>query len=256
MPPVRRIALVTALCGTFCFPAHAERLTETRHVPWTYDGDRNGQEHWGTLSTAYVKCELGTQQSPVNLSYTKQSFKPPLEFRYKPGKAAVRHDGNMVIVEIQEPMAVISEGEEYALRNITLHSPSEHLVRQRFYPMEIELLHEGISGKLLMVSLFAETGAEAPQAALEGILSAAPAYGQPPAEIVFDPAGLVPDDRSYLNYRGSLTYPPCTEGVEWFVFKQPLRITREQMGKAAGLVGRNARLTQPLYMRTIEEANH
>lgn len=250
-----RILLIAAIvCSGVTGAAVAERITETGNVPWTYDGEKNSQDYWGVLSTAYAACELGTRQSPVHIAYTTSSFKPPLDIRYKPAKATARHDGHMVVVDIREPLVLSSEAQEYVLKNITLHSPAEHTAQEDFYALEIELLHEDKDGNRLMLSIFGDLG-DQPNAALESILAKTPPPGGPSADIVFDLAGLLPDKRGYFAYEGSLTFPPCTEGIQWRIFKEPISISREQLAKVGELVGRNARLTQPVYTRTIEETN-
>jgi carbonic anhydrase len=221
---------------------------------WSYDGNQNGQEQWGALSHLYATCEMGKEQSPIVISFTQRSFKPPLEFYYKPAKATVYFDGHMLRVDMLDTANVLSsEATEYTLKSIAFHSPSGHILKEKFYPLEIEMLHENKDGGKLMLSLLAEPGQVNP--ALESIAQHASSLPDKKTEISFNPMELLPDERGYIAYPGSLTYPPCTEGVTWRVFKKPIQLSLEQMKRIGGVTTRNTRLPQPIYMRTLEETN-
>jgi len=129
-------------------PVFAQPETGPR---WSYDGDQNGQDAWGMLSHLYAKCEIGTEQSPINIHSAKPSYKPPLEFHYKTGKAAVTFENLALTVHMQDAMELSSEAHAYILDSITFHGPSEHVVKEKFYPMEIELLHKDKEGRKSVV---------------------------------------------------------------------------------------------------------
>lgn len=218
---------------------------------WSYDGDKDGQETWGGLSHHYAACEMGKEQSPIDITPTKDSFKPPLSMRYAPSQTSMWYDGHVIRATPTDQMSVTSETRVYNLKYLVLHSPSEHVVKGKFYPLEIQFMHEDAAGNRLAVAVFAEIGPT--NAAIKPLIEyGASKAGQKKAPL-FDPAGLLPKERGYFSYRGSLTMPPCTEGVEWRVLKQPIEMSQEQLSALAKIVGRNARLTQPIYMRTIEE---
>jgi carbonic anhydrase len=144
----------------------------------------------------------------------------------------------------------MESGITYHLKKIQLHSPSEHTVGDNFYPLEIEFIHEEATGKILIVSVFANMGKMSPS--LKPILDKL-AHNKN-ATITFDPAALLPEKHGYFSYTGSLTSPPCTEGVEWRVFKQPIEISKAQLVAITAITGRNSRNTQPVYMRVIQES--
>jgi carbonic anhydrase len=213
---------------------------------WTYDQDYTGQEEWGVF---YPLCDAGTMQSPVQIGSTKPSFRPPLDFAYTASKAEIKFVDRTVSVEIKGKNYLKDHGKRYDLKAIRFHSPSEHMVRDKYYLAEIQLIHESKDKKSLILSVFTADGGNPPQLT-ELLQHANAAEG---TEITVDPSWLIPEKRDYYAYTGSLTHPPCTEGIEWRILKEPLGISRAQLGMISALVGRNARLPQPLYMRTVEE---
>ncbi len=215
-------------------------------LEWSYDNDFTGQEEWGNIAPI---CEAGTKQSPIQISFTKPSSRPRLDIRYNESKAITTFEDGTVSVNLTGKNELRDQGKPYHLKSIRFHSPSEHMVRDKYYLSEIQLVHESKDKTILTLSIFTETGPE--HAALKTLLAQANATEK--TEFSFDPSLLLPAERGYYAYTGSLTYPPCTEGVEWRIFKTPLTISREQLGAISSLVGRNARLPQPVYMRTIEE---
>jgi carbonic anhydrase len=232
-----RAAIILLLLNT---PAFADD-TPT----WTYDGDQTNEEAWGNLSHLYINCALGKEQSPINIAITKPSSKPPLAFHYKPSKATVKLENHALNVAMQDAMVISSDARDYTLESISFHTPGEHMVNGNFYLVEIELLHHDKDGNPLIVSVFGQRG-EA-NAAVDAIV-------KNPSP-TFDPTSLLPAIRGYYAYRGSLTAPPCTEGVEWRILKTPITLSQAQLEAIGNISGRNARLTQPVYMREVEEKN-
>lgn len=212
---------------------------------WTYGGDQTSEGSWGALSHEYVACGAGTEQSPISITRTKPSGKAPLAFQYKPGNAETRFENNAFTIVMKDAVAVRADGKDYTLESISFHSPSEHLVNGQFYLLEIEFLHRNSEGQRLMVSVFGELGDANTE--LEKALSN--------PSLTFDPGKLLPAQQGYYAYRGSLTWPPCTEGVEWRVLKTPITLSETQLAKIGEISERNSRLTQPTYMREVEELN-
>jgi carbonic anhydrase len=217
---------------------------------WSYDDDYTGQEEWGALSKDYSACELGTQQSPVQIAYTKTADIPFLDMHYAKATGEMHYDGRIMEIAVDNGHTLTMEGDTYRLETIQLHSPAEHVIRNDFYPLEIELLHENVAGKKLIVAVFAKLGDANP--ALAPVIEHAPAVGKS-SKVIFDLSAWLPAGRGYYAYTGSLTTPPCTEGIEWRIFKQPIVVSKEQLDVLGRIIGRNARLLQPIYMRTVRE---
>lgn len=233
--------------------AAAQSVTAADLFPaWTYDDDYTGQEEWGALSPAYAKCGTGTGQSPISFSFTQPTEKPAPEFHYAETKAQVSFERHAIRAAVEGSSFLVANGEKHYLTGIELHTPSEHTIGDRFHLLEIHLLHRSASEKTLIAGVFAVIGEE--NAAVQSILSHLPEKNNTAVEATFNPAMLLPAGRSYYAYNGSLTAPPCTEGVAWIVFKQPVAISEAQLNAIAGRTGRNARLPQPTYMRIVEES--
>ncbi len=123
-------------------------------------------------------------------------------------------------------------------------------MRGAFTPLEIELVHKNDKGEMLILSIFAKTGAE--NAALNALTKHMPTRTVP-TSFTFNPATLLPAKPGYYAYTGSITVPPCTEGVQWRIYKENITVSKEQLTALATFIGRNARLTQPAYMREVQE---
>lgn len=224
-------------------PAHA--------ALWSYEGYKNGQGDWPMLSPDFAKCESGSEQSPVSISHTNSKALPPLSFHYSGGLARFSLDRYTVIATPMSGQSLGEGNETATLREMTLHSPSEHEVSGTFYPLELVLMHER-GGKPVRLSVFVKEGA--PNAALQTLADHFPAQSGQPSTTLFDWPALLPAQRGYYSYRGSLSYPPCTEGVEVRVLKQPIEASGEQIRAIVSHLGRNSRAVQPILMRNITES--
>lgn len=246
-----RSLLATLL--TFILPHAALAAAEEAPGSWTYDGDQNGQEEWASLSQNYITCEIGTAQSPVRIGSTQTAKLPELVFQYKPAKAHMRFLEHALEITVDDAQVLVDNGHRYALKNIRFHSPSEHMVRGVAYIAEIEFMHLDANGNRLMLSVFVEPGNQANEA-LKDALDHAPDRSGKAYDFTFDPGTLLPQAHGYFSYTGSMTVPPCKEGVEWRVLMQPISLSENQISQVTRIVDRNARLPQPVYMRTIKES--
>lgn len=210
---------------------------------WSYDNDGTGQEEWGYMAKDYAACAEGHEQSPIIIGEVIRKKLPPLVFDYVPSRASIHHDSNSLTVEFENGNILTDGDSDYELESMTLHTPSEHKVRDMFWMLEIELLHHTAKGKQLIVSVFANVGA--PNKALQAVLD------HPTGDTEFNPALLLPKVRDYYSYSGSLTTPPCEEGIEWRLLTHAITLSHDQLAQLGKLVGRNARLPQPVYMRTV-----
>ncbi len=235
------LALVPSL---FSSPAHA--------TYWDYDGRDTGQDSWVELSPDYAACGNGNNQSPVAINGAKTRDLPPLEFSYHTGSATLSLD-RYTVVASPSPGLTMTEGDKIStLKEMLLRTPSEHEVADKFYPMELQLLHETADKKKIIVAIFINIGRENP--AIQPIVDHYPASLTDRTTATIDWQALLPATRGYYAYQGSLPYPPCTEGVETRVLKTPIEISYPQAEKLLAKLGRNARNKQPLMLRTIFES--
>jgi carbonic anhydrase len=244
-------SLVAGLLTLFAAPALG---ANTLHMPvWSYDDDYTGQDDWGSLK-GYEACD-STSQSPIVISST--TYKPQsFTLHYRPVSAFISSQPERSLIatlQTDKPLSFIEGKDDYYLQRIEFHSPSEHHIRDTFYPLEIHFVHTSDKHKTLILAVFADTGL--PNPALTPLLQQTlPNAESKAAAVDFDPSQLLPaDTKRYYAYTGSLTYPPCTEGVEWRVLHQPISLSEPQLRAITDVVGRNARLRQPVYMRTVSE---
>lgn len=227
--------------------------TPAQQPLWSYDDDYTGQEEWGLISSDFAACEVGTQQSPIHIASTTEKKLPELQFDYHESSAILRNIARTVEIRFADGSQVLHEGNDvYVLQSIEFHTPSEHIIRDVFYALEIQMVHVNLRGEKLIVAVLSTM--KRPLIKIDDILNVIPSEVGKEVSITVDPSIFLPVYHGYFAYIGSLTIPPCTEGVRWRVMKSPIDVSKEQLEKIAAVTGRNARLTQPIYTRTIEES--
>lgn len=246
----------------FFSPAHAQEEEEYYADPpaakappaWSYDGDADNQERWGDLSPDYAQCLLGLEQSPINVSNVDTDALPVLATLYDTANINAYYRSNMLELEVQGQNTLSTGGVEYTLKRIFFHMPAEHRIREKFHFAEIQFMHESRDGKIIILSSFLDIG-ERSNTSIDDILVYLPDKTKPdtPKKFSLDLGKLLPENRGYYAYTGSLTFPPCTQGVEWRLLKTPITATDLQVESLAKYLGRNARMVQPIYNRIIKE---
>lgn len=220
---------------------------------WSYDGQRTGQGDWGDLDPAFVKCGSGIEQSPISIGVTSVENLPALTFEYNDTKTSFTLDRYSVVATPSTALQFAEGKNRYRLKEMLIRTPSEHDVHGNFYPMEIQLFHESDDKKLLMVSVFIQSGE--PNSALQSIIDHFPKkYGEKTNADLSWPALLPSKTDGYYAYRGSLATPPCTEGMEIRILKIPVEASSEQLQWLASKLKRNARNAQPILIRKIRES--
>ena len=220
-------------------------------VHWGYSGDE-GPAHWGDLSADWAACKDGRMQSPIDIvgAFGAQTIGNTMA--YEPTPLNIVHNGHTVQVNYQAGSSMTVGGEAYALLQLHFHAPSEHTVGGKAYAMEIHLVHQSASGQLAVVGVMIEEGAES--AALADIWANMPMTATPEAShagTAVDAAAILPDAARYYHYKGSLTTPPCSEGVRWFVLEAPITASAAQIAQFEEAAGPNARPVQPLNERLV-----
>lgn len=231
-------------------PAPAAAAAEER-VHWSYGGE-TGPEAWGRLSPDFALCETGTEQSPVNLANATAAELPDLRFDYQEVPREVVNTGHTLQVNYPPGSTMTVGGATYQLLQFHFHTPAEHRLRGRELPMEVHFVHRGPGGNLAVVGVLVEPGAE--NRAVQPLWSHLPARAgeeRNVSSVRIDPERLLPEDRQTYRYAGSLTTPPCTEGVRWFVFDEPIRMSPAQIEAVRSIIGTTNRPVQPLGGRTL-----
>lgn len=245
--------------------AEAPTPAGDRSGAWGYDGP-TGPEHWAELSPEYARCGSGESQSPIDIrrAYTGRMvhsrYRPgslhyePLErlrFIYYPGPLHILRTNHNIQVEDESGSYFRVGRHKFDLERILFHAPSEHRVAGHVYPMEIQLTHRH-NDVLAGVAVFVTEGTR--NRALERFLNVVPKqFGEESDYRVLKQAArdLLPHDKGYYHYSGSLTSPPCSEGVSWYVMKQPIGASRKQIERFRALLGNNSRPVQPVNDRDV-----
>ncbi len=218
---------------------------------WSYSGDE-GPQHWGDLDPTYALCKTGGAQSPIDLPLAPSRHEPaPARPHWDPIPLRLTNNGRIVQVNDTAPSAFVVDGTTYHLAQFHFHSPSDHTIGGHRYPVEMHLVHKSDAGKLLAVAIFFESGAENVTLAPMWSAMSAPADGSAPVVpgATVDVSPLLPSAPKYLRYSGSLTVPPCTEGVTWLVV-EPDGKTQMSPDQIKTLHDR----TQPSSSRPIQPA--
>lgn len=215
---------------------------------WSY-GD---QAAWAQVAQGGA-CGSGHEQSPINLSSAAPMAEvPDLTPRYLPVAGAFVNNGHTLQFSPEQPSSMLTIGADiYTFAQFHFHSPAEHTLDRRAFPVELHFVHRNQAGQLAVVGVFIEEGAENP--ALAALLQAKPnAEGEANANhLGVDLNALLPADRAYFAYAGSLTTPPCSEGVRWNVLRTPIQASPEQIAALREALGASSRHVQPLNQRTV-----
>ena len=227
---------------------------------WGY-GEADGPARWSTLDADWTICAEGTQQSPIDLGAAESAAAAAPERRYGPTSLRIAHqehivdvvdNGHTIQVQIDGDNALVEGGTRYELQQLHFHAPSEHEVGGRAFPMEMHLVHRAADGALAVVGVFIEEGAHNP--AFEPIFSDLPTKpgGTRHLEHVeVDVDDLLPPSGAHYRYAGSLTTPPCSEGVTWLVLEEPVALSTAQIAAFTSIFPNNRRPVQPRGARAI-----
>ncbi len=228
-------------------------LRPARPHEWSYEGE-TGPEHWGNLKPEYALCASGMRQSPIDIRDGFRVDLEPIQFRYRQSELRVIDNGHTIQVEVGGS-SISLLGKTYELIQFHFHRPSEERVNGKSFEMVAHLVHRSDDGRLAVVAVLLEKGMEHPliQTVWNNLPLEKGEYVMPPG-LGIDLAQLLPADRSYYTYMGSLTTPPCSEGVLWLVLRQPLQISAEQLAIFSRLYRHNARPIQPSFGRMVKES--
>ena len=259
-------------CMTFLLPVVAAVLVPAGaraqwKTHWTYEGP-TGAEHWNQLDPDYAPCNLGKEQSPINIQKTKKAELPALRFESKSAPLKyLQNNGYTIRVNYHDAPGtgnfLIVGDKRYQLTQFHFHRPSEELIHGKPYDMVAHLMYRASDGKVAGVAVLLKAGRA--NATIQQIWDHMPKtegkvlsdFSHAEEEIPgveINPAGLLPHASAYYTYIGSVTAPPCTEDVTWYVLKIPLEISAEQIHAFADLYPHDVRPVQPLNGRIVKES--
>jgi len=248
---LRISATLLTLCVVFFWTALPGQESHPPH--WTYEG-KEGPKYWGQLDPAYATCAAGHAQSPIDIKHAKPAELPPLTFAYNSVPLNIINNGHTIQVNYA-PGSTLTVGDKtFMLKQFHFHHPSEEHINGRGFDLVAHLVHDDGSGHLAVVAVLFNTGPS--NALLDAVWRNIPAQTEKATDVPsvsLNVKDLLPTDHGYYTFPGSLTTPPCSEGVTWYVLKNESTLSPEQVAVFAKLYPRNARPIQPLYDREVLE---
>ncbi|MEC4722295.1 carbonic anhydrase family protein [Noviherbaspirillum sp. CPCC 100848] len=220
---------------------------------WSYEGE-TGPLRWGKINPAWAKCHSGNRQSPIDIREGIQVELETINFDYRPASYNVVNNGYTVQVNFGAGNRISLTGRTYELLQFHFHHPAEETVGGRGFPMVAHLVHKDAEGRLAVVALLVESGN--PNPVVQAVWNNLPLEQNEPLVPItaLDMSQILPERREYYTYMGSLTTPPCSEGVLWIVMKEPIKLSPQQIAIFARLYPMNARPVQATAGRLIKES--
>jgi carbonic anhydrase len=240
--------------------AHTEATQEEAHAEWTYAGN-HGPAYW--LELGYEEC-AAAHESPVNLADAQHAQLPEIRFDYAPSELELINNGHTIqATYLSDPASTITVGDDvYTLQQFHFHTQSEHTLDGRHAPLEIHFVHQNEAGAYAVVAVMAQFSEreQGPLTALWDKLPEAEGAAQRYPEVSINAADLLPKPRSvanatahrpYYTYAGSLTTPPCSTGVTWYILQDATLLPADTIAALERIMGANYRQTQPLNGRVV-----
>lgn len=246
---MNRRSFMRAIAVAAACPACAAVARADEHG-WSYEG-KSGPANWGSLEKSNSVCSVGTRQSPLDIVEPVKSALPSLKLDYKAAVSEVVNNGHTIQVNVPPGSTMTAGTDSYELLQFHFHRPSEHLIAGKSFPMEVHFVHRTKTGTLGVVGVLLTAGAANPVfAAITAVMPAKP--GKVTAGLTaIDPNGLLPAGRGHYRYAGSLTTPPCSEDVDWFLLTDTLAIGSDHIAAFAKLYPMNARPAQKGFKRFV-----
>jgi len=236
-------------------PEVKEDQTPHKEVHWGYAGP-GAPDNWGKINPDYALCEAGKRQSPIDIREGARLDLEPIRFDYRPTPLRIVDNGHTIQVNYGEGSYITVAGERFELKQFHFHKPAEERIDGRWFDMVAHLVHKSMDGRLAVVAVLFEMR-DQPNPFLRGVwphLPLEPGREVMMREVMIDASQLLPETRTYFTYMGSLTTPPCTEGVRWIVLKTPVEVSFDQVAVFSKLYSMNARPIQPSHGRLIKES--
>lgn len=262
--PLRRLPYVLLIAAAALAPTNSRAQWKTH---WEYEGP-TGADHWSELDPAYATCNVGKEQSPINIQSAEKAQLPSLRFVSKIGPLKyLVNNGHTIRVNYHDAPGtgnLLMVGDKsYQLTQFHFHRPSEEYIRGKPFDMVVHLMYQSRDGKVVGVAVLLKAGKANPtirqlwehMPKIESkVLTDFSHQEEEIPGVEIDPAGLLPDDVAYYTYMGSVTAPPCTEGVRWYVLKTPMDISTKQIEAFAKLYPHDVRPLQSLNGRVVQES--
>lgn len=234
---------------------HASAQAE-HAVHWGYEG-AGGPANWGELKEEFALCDTGRQQSPIDISTVTVTALPEIRFHYQDSPLVISNNGHTIKVSYAPGSYIVVDDKQYDLLQFHFHTPSEHTLGGKAYDMVAHLVHQAEDGQLGVIGIMFEAGSKDHETIGQlwrhmpkktGMTNSVP-------EVMINVAELFPLDDAYYQYSGSLTTPPCSEGVNWMVMASPSTVSQAQVQRFADVFPLSTRPVQPLNGRAVFVSN-
>jgi len=227
---VRTVRAAAVVLASALVVGVASLALAAEKAPWSYEGPE-GPGHWASLKPEYSGC-AGKNQSPIDLVHARmiEADLPAIAFSYQATPLKVLNNGHTIQVDYAGNSTIQLDGRTFHLKQFHFHSPSENLIDGKSYALEAHLVHADDEGNLAVIAVLFEAGAA--NAFLDKVWPSMPAAAGGHAEpqgVAINVSDLLPADRDYYRFEGSLTTPPCTEGVRWLVLKRSVTASQKQI---------------------------
>ena len=251
------LLVVLSLCLGACAPkVQATAAPVPAAAPhWTYEGEE-GPEHWGTLDQSYALCGTGKSQSPIDIAAPGAQDLANISFHYQPSELNILNNGHTVQVNYDAGSYMKLDGVRYDVMQFHYHAPSEHTMNGKLFAAELHIVHKSADGILAVVGILLDEGTQ--NNAFQPFIDNLPTEKSDvkDAGVKINAAELLPAVQTTYRYSGSLTTPPCSEGVHWNLMTTPVELSSEQLSALETLFeDSNNRPVQPLNNRPLIEDN-
>ncbi len=222
-------------------------------IPWSYEG-KEGPENWGKLQPEFSVCNTGRNQSPINIDATTVASLKPLKVSQRFPAKDIVNNGHAIEASFKDGNMLMIDSTAFNMKQVQFHAPSEHTIRGKSYPLEAHFLHADAKGNLAIIGVMFKIGSA--NAGLEKLWKQLPteAGAHKSLKTRVLASEMLPEDKNYYRFSGSLTTPPCSEGVRWLVMKTPITASKAQIEAfERAMRHHNNRPVQPLNGRVIIE---
>jgi carbonic anhydrase len=243
-------SLVCLAMAVLSLPSQAEG----KHSHWSYERGHGGPAHWAELEPAYETCGKGQLQSPIDIRQAVKADLPALQFAYNAVPLSLTNNGHTIQFNAPAGQTLTVGDQTYELLQFHFHTPSEEAVNGKRTAMVAHFVHKNAAGQLGVIGVLIQPGKT--NAAYAPVFSHLPRKGERVTvdDLQLNLGDLLPTSKAYFKYAGSLTTPPCSEGVNWMVLKEPVRLGAEQIKAFRRIFNANARPIQPSHGRVIQES--
>jgi len=252
MPILRKLvkACSIASLALATLAVHAEG--HPRH--WNYEHGEEGPVHWAELDPAFESCAKGGNQSPIDIRNAVKEDLPALQFNYSTAAPTIVNNGHTIQINLPAGQTLTVGDKSYELLQFHFHTPSEEALNGKRTAMVGHFVHKSAAGELGVIGVLIQAGKS--NAAFEPVFAHLPRKGEKITVdgLTLDLAAMLPEDKGYYSFAGSLTTPPCSEGVNWMVLKNPIKLGADQIKAFRRIFNANARPIQPLNGRVIKES--